>query len=92
MSPLVFGAKPVADLDGAGATVRRFEPDKPREGIPDSQREHRVGRVGQHGGDHFAGLFHAVRRGHERKPAPEVFALRVYGREDVRDVVRTERA
>ena len=43
-------------------------------------------------GDHFAGLFHAVRRGHEREPAPEVFALRVYGRKDVRGVVRTERA
>ena len=49
-------------------------------------------KTGQHGGDHFAGLFHAVRRGYEREPAPEVFALRVYGREDVRGVVRTERA
>ena len=27
-----------------------------------------------------------------REPAPEVFALRVYGRKDVRGVVRTERA
>ena len=41
---------------------------------------------------HFAGLSHAGRRGHEREPAPEVFALRVYGRKDVRGVVRTERA
>lgn len=69
-----------------------LNPISPAKASLTRQREHRVGRVGQHGGDHFAGLFHAVRRGHERKPAPEVFALRVYGREDVRGVVRTERA
>ena len=68
-----------------------LNPISPAKASP-AQREDRVGRVGQHGGDHFAGLFHAVRRGHEREPAPEVFALRVYGRKDVRGVVRTERA